>query len=227
MKPIEQPKSLMEVTTDKIRAAILSGELPLGSKLSEQRLADTLQISRSPVRDALAALQNEGLVNVSPKRGSFVFTPNMRAVDELCEHRSVLEAAAIRMGVERSYDTLIENLENAYRTMQLALKKSNPVQYSAADGQFHSAILDACANRSIIKAYNFTISPAKALRTHLFTIFEENTDRSMAEHLAILEASRAKNAEQAASLLAEHIGHLATAYRIGQSNQSDPTATLT
>lgn len=227
MQPIEQPKSLMEVTTGKIRDAIVSGELPLGSKLSEQRLADMLGISRSPVRDALAALQVEGLVNVSPKRGSFVFTPDMRDVDEMCEHRAVLEAAAVRMGIERNYDTLIENLEVACAAMKRALQKANPKGYSTADGQFHAAILDACENRSMVKAYNYTISPVKALRTHLFTIFDENTDRSMAEHMKLLEACRDKDAALAAAHLTEHIGHLATAFRIGQSNQTTSAEALT
>lgn len=226
MQPIEQPKSLMEVTAGKIRDAIVSGELPLGSKLSEQRLADTLGISRSPVRDALAALQTEGLVNVSPKRGSFVFTPDMRDVEELCEHRAVLEAAAVRMGIERNYNTLIENLQDACAAMQRALQKSNAKGYSTADDQFHTAILEACENRSIIKAYAYTISPAKALRTHLFTIFDENTDRSMTEHLNVLEACCSRDAALAAKHLTEHIGHLATAFRIGQSNQSQTAEAL-
>ncbi|MGI3187442.1 GntR family transcriptional regulator [Nioella aestuarii] len=219
VQPIEQPESLMEVTKGRLRDAIVSGELPLGSKLSEQRLADMLGISRSPVRDALAALQIEGLVNVSPKRGSFVFTPNMRDVDELCEFRTVLEAAAIRMGILSNYDTLIESLEDACTAMQRALKRSDPKGYSTADDQFHTAILTACENRSIIKSYTYTISPAKALRTHLFTIFDENTDRSMGEHLSILEACRSRDADLAAAHLTEHIGHLATAFRIGQLNE--------
>lgn len=223
MQPIEPQKSLMEVTTGKIRDAIVSGELPLGSKLSEQRLADTLGVSRSPVRDALAELQSEGLVKVWPKRGSFVFTPDMRDVVELCEHRAVLEAAAVRMGIERNYEKLIQKLENACLQMQRALERSNPKGYSTADDQLHTAILAASKNRSIIKAYIHTISPAKALRTHLFTIFDENTDRSMAEHLNVLDACRRKDAELAAAHLTEHINHLATAFRIGQSNQPERT----
>lgn len=220
MQPIEQPRSLMEVTTDKIRDAIVSGELPLGSKLSEQRLADMLEISRSPVRDALATLQIEGLVKVSPKRGSFVFMPDMRVVEELCEHRVVLEAAAIRMGITRNYETLVESLDNACTSMQRALAQPNPTGYSSADDQFHTAILAACENRSIIKAYKYTISPAKALRTHLFTIFAENTERSMREHLNILEACRAKDPDLASAHLTEHISHLATAFHLGQADHS-------
>ena len=85
MDPIKPPQSLMELTAERIREAIIRGELPLGSKVSEQKLADTLRISRSPVREALALLQIEGLIRVLPKRGSFVFTPDEKTVDDLCD----------------------------------------------------------------------------------------------------------------------------------------------
>lgn len=217
MQPINPPKTLMEVTIDQIRSAIVSGELPLGSKLSEQRLADTLGVSRSPVRDALAALQSEGLVNVSPKRGSFVFTPDLREVDDLCEHRAVLETAALRKGIAQDHAPLIQRLEDACDTMQAALKQSDPQGYSVGDRQFHAGIVQASDNQSIIRAYNHTTSPVKALRTHLFTIMDEGTDRSMSEHIAVLQACRARDADLATSLLETHIGHLAEAFRIKQS----------
>lgn len=221
MEPINHPKSLMEVTAEQIRSAIISGELPLGSKLSEQRLADTLGVSRSPVRDALAALQAEGLVNISPKRGSFVFTPDLRDVDELCEHRAVLETAALRMGLARNFDSLVERLEKAVEMMQTALETSDTQGYSTGDLRFHKAIIEGCDNRSIVKAYNHTISPVKALRTHLFTIMDESGDRSMSEHIAILEACHAEDADLAASRLEEHISHLTEAFRFKLSQEAE------
>lgn len=219
MQPIEQPKSLMEVTAEKIRNAIVSGELPLGSKLSEQRLADILGVSRSPVRDALAALQSEGLVTISPKRGSFVFTPDLRVVDELCEHRKVLETAAVRLGIARNHHDLMQKMEAANATMQSALKANDPQGYALADHQFHIAIVEGAANRSILKSYKLTTSPLKALRTHLFTIMSENTDRSVAEHVAMIEACRAKDVDLAVAYLNKHIGHLFEAFRIKLSSE--------
>ena len=213
MQPVDHPKSLMEATAEQIRGAIVAGELPLGSKLSEQRLADVLGVSRSPVRDALAALQSEGLVTISPKRGTFVFTPNLRIVDELCEHRAVLETAALRLGIARNLACLLRNLEAASAEMERALAAQDTRGYTMGDHQFHNAIIMGSKNRSMEKSYNLTISPLKALRTHLFTIMSENTDRSMNEHIAVIEAVRAKDAELAASYLGEHIGHLAEAFR--------------
>ncbi|MDQ2095571.1 GntR family transcriptional regulator [Rhodalgimonas zhirmunskyi] len=213
MQPIDHPKSLMEVTAEQIRCAIVSGELPLGSKLSEQRLADALGVSRSPVRDALAALQSEGLVRISPKRGTFVFTPDLRVVDELCEHRTILETAALHLGIERNHAKLLRDLENSGAAMERALAAKDAHGYTMGDHQFHNAIILGAENRSLAKSYNLTISPLKALRTHLFTIMSENTDRSMKEHLAVINAVRAKDVELAVSQLADHIGHLAEAFR--------------
>lgn len=219
MQPVEHPKSLMEVTAEKIRYAIVSGELPLGSKLSEQRLADALGVSRSPVRDALAVLQSEGLVTISPKRGTFVFTPDLRVVDEICEHRAILETAALRLGIARNHIGLLRKLESASAEMERALAATDPHGYTMGDHQFHNAIILAAQNRSMEKSYNLTISPLKALRTHLFTIMSENTDRSMSEHLAIISAVHAKDAELALSYLEEHIGHLAEAFRTKLSTE--------
>lgn len=213
MQPVEHPKSLMEVTAEKIRVAIVSGELPLGSKLSEQRLADALGVSRSPVRDALAALQSEGLVTISPKRGTFVFTPDLRVVDELCEHRAILETSALRLGIKRNHDNLMKSLERSCREMQQALDANDPHRYTIGDHLFHNAIIESAENRSLEKSYNLTISPLKALRTHLFTIMSENTDRSMGEHDAVLDATRRKDTDLAATYLWEHIAHLAEAFR--------------
>ncbi|MGH1416437.1 MAG: GntR family transcriptional regulator [Pelagimonas sp.] len=210
----------METTATRIRNAIVSGELPLGSKLSEQRLADSLQVSRSPVRDALAALQSEGLVHVSPKRGTFVFTPDLRVVDELCEHRAVLEVAALRKAIIGNHTVLLSTLERAIAEMQRALETDDAHGYTAGDQEFHKAIVASCENRSIIRSYSHTIGPLKALRTHLFTIMLEGAERSMAEHMALLAACQEQNTDRAVDLLTTHVGHLAEAFRAKLETES-------
>ncbi|MFC6658515.1 GntR family transcriptional regulator [Roseibium salinum] len=196
-----------------MRDAIISGELPLGSKLSEQRLADALGVSRSPVRDALAALQSEGLVTISPKRGTFVFTPDLRIVDELCEHRAIIETAALRLGIERNHDGLMLGLERSCAAMQRAVDANDTLGYTLGDYHFHNAIVESPGNRSIVRTYDSMMSPLKALRTHLFIFMKEKAARSMSEHISIIEACRVKDTGLAVSCLGEHIGHLADAYR--------------
>jgi DNA-binding GntR family transcriptional regulator len=220
LKRIEQPMSLMEVTVDRIRDAIIAGELPLGCKLSEQRLADMLGISRSPVRDALAALQVEGLVTISPKRGSFVFTPDLKAVDEINEHRCILEKASIRKAIAHNQAALLKHLSAACARMTEAVERKDPLEYTRGDMDFHNSIIQSGGNHSIVSSYKRTIGPLMALRTHLFTIMNENLGRSMKEHMAILEAIRAKNANEAERLVDLHAAHLVDAYRLALSETS-------
>ncbi len=217
---IEPPASLMEVTVDRIRDAIIAGELPLGCKLSEQRLADLLGISRSPVRDALAALQVEGLVTVYPKRGSFVFTPELQAVDEINEHRCILEKASIRKAIATNHKALLSSLSDACEKMAEASRQGDALQYTKGDIDFHNSIIASGGNHSIASSYKRTIGPLMALRTHLFTIMNETMDRSMDEHLAILDACRSKNIEEAELLVDSHAGHLVDAYRTALSETS-------
>ncbi|MEM5492921.1 GntR family transcriptional regulator [Hoeflea sp. AS16] len=229
LKRIDPPTSLMEVTVDRIRDAIIAGELPLGCKLSEQRLADMLGISRSPVRDALAALQVEGLVTISPKRGSFVFTPDLKAVDEINEHRCILEKASIRKAIANNHAALLKNMAAACTRMAEAARREDALQYTRGDMEFHNSIILSGGNHSITSSYKRTIGPLMALRTHLFTIMNENLARSMKEHLALLEACRAKDADEAERLVDVHAAHLVDAYRVALSETSlfDGLSTVT
>ncbi|EEE46560.1 GntR family transcriptional regulator [Roseibium alexandrii] len=212
--------SLTEVTANRIRDAITTGDLPLGHKLSEQRLADMLGVSRSPVHDALAILQSEGLVNISPKRGSYVFTPDLKEVDNICEHRALLETGSVRRAIARNKDKLVAGLQSCVDEMEEALRVNSSTDYTRGDLRFHETIVRASCNRSIASAYKRTISPLIALRTHLFTIMNANIERSLDEHVELLDACKRGDADLAAALLEDHIGHLIEAYRQELSSQT-------
>ncbi len=218
LKPISPPKSLMELTADRIRDAIIDGEFELGSKVSEQSLADTLGISRSPVREALALLQIEGLIRVLPKRGSFIFMPDAKTVKDLCEHRAILESACVEMAITRNHDALIKGLQHGSDMMQRAIDRDAATDYSAGDLHFHRAIIDASDNASIAKIYTRTIGPLLALRTHLFTTMTAHLDRSMDEHAALLDACTREDVPRAQAVLKQHILHLYEAYDATQEH---------
>ena len=209
MKSIKIPKSLIEETIGRIREAILTGELALGSKLSEQRLADMLGVSRSPVAQALAVLKTEGLVEVYPKRGSFVYMPDARTVIELCEYRTILETAALQFSLKRQAQALISSMRTALEAMNHALEKGDLQAYSNHDMEFHLAFLTHGGNRQLELAYNRTISTVIGVRTHVFLTGSPLPVRSMNEHRQILAACEAGNAEEACRLLQMHIHHLA------------------
>ena len=201
-------KSLTEITAENIREAIILGTFPLGTKLSEQKLADQLKISRSPVREALVLLQIEGLVRVFPKRGSFVFSPDTSVIRDLCEHRAVMETACLSLGIIRNRHALLDGMQAGMVQMQKAIEMSDTKQYSRGDLTFHRAIIASSCNTSMIKSYESTIGPLMALRTHLFTIIGIHLDRSMEEHAEMLEACAAQDIAKAQTICKRHINHL-------------------
>jgi DNA-binding GntR family transcriptional regulator len=225
MKRLEPVRSLMEITADRIRDAIISGELPLGSKLSEQKLAETLGVSRSPVHNALALLQYEGLVSVQPNVGSFVFTPGIKQALDLCEHRAVLECASLRLALKADPERLIESLVRCNARMEAALRGDDPTAYTQGDMAFHATIVECSGNSSMARAYPHTIGPLMALRTHLFTAMNAHLDRSFAEHEAIIDACRRRSVDEASSVLEAHIGHLVAEYQAAQEQEAGPQRT--
>lgn len=213
MKPLSPQRSLMEITVDRIRDAIISGELALGSKLSEQKLAETLGISRSPVHNALALLQYEGLVVVQSNVGSFVFTPSIKDALDLCGHRAVLECASLRLALERDRNHLIDGLVAATTRMQQAAQTSDTVAYTKGDMAFHAHIVNCSGNSSMARTYPHTIGPLMALRTHLFTNLNAHPDQSLAEHEAVINACRDGDVESAVQIVKNHIGQLIARYQ--------------
>jgi DNA-binding GntR family transcriptional regulator len=202
-------KSVTEFTAGKIREAIVLGSFPLGTKLSEQKLADLYQVSRSPVREALVLLQIEGLVRVFPKRGSFVFLPDECVIRDLCEHRSILEVACFELAVRNNHADLLVGMQAGIDHMQDAIKDFDTKQYSRGDLLFHRSVIAYSGNSSMIKSYETTIGPLMALRTHLFTISGISLDRSMQEHAEMLEACTVKDVAKAQKICTQHICHLA------------------
>lgn len=221
MKPINPPQSVMELTAAQIRDAIIQGELPLGSKLSEQMLADRLQISRSPVREALALLQIEGLVRVLPKRGTFVFSPDEKTIFDLCDHRAMLESACLALAMERNANALVGGLRQGMDRMQRAIAKNDSAAYASADLNFHRTMIKNSDNLSMAKVYDTNFGPLMALRTHLFATLNAHLDRSMAEHAALLEACEKNDLAGAQAIATTHIQHLAEHFR-ASSTKGEP-----
>lgn len=205
---IDPPKSLTEVAVQRIREAIIDGRLILGEKLSEQKLADLLVISRSPVRDALAILQSEGLVHVIPKRGSFVFLPQLNEVIDLCECRGIMESAAIKLGMIKNQIRLIQDLKNHIEKMQCAGRNGDALGYAREDAAFHKTIILSSSNRNLEIAYQRIIGPVLALRNHLFIAMNEVFNHSMYQHIEILQACETGDQEHAIDVLVKHIDQL-------------------
>ena len=95
---LDRPKSLTDLAVERIRAAIVEDRLAFGEQLSEAALAVNLGISKTPVREALLRLKMDGLVEIQPQRGTFVFTLDADEVEELTAFREIIETEALGLG---------------------------------------------------------------------------------------------------------------------------------
>jgi DNA-binding GntR family transcriptional regulator len=214
VKPIERPQSLTESTLRRLRQAIASGDLELGSPLSERQVADLLEVSKTPVREALAQLRLEGLVRILPHRGAFVFTLSQQEVVEICELRQALEATALRVAIERNPAAFAEALAAVVNRMRRARSRGDVRAYLDEDTRFHECFFDHCGNSLMAQNYGMFVGKIAALRTHLAQK-PQHTELSFKEHEAMLEAVLHRDAPAALAILDVHIARTKETYAAG------------
>ncbi|CAD5247989.1 MULTISPECIES: GntR family transcriptional regulator [Halomonadaceae] len=202
---IQRPQSLATLVMERIRDAIVSGEFTLGEKISEESLAETFGVSRSPVRDALNALQFTGLVEIRPKRGSFVFNPTIVDIGQLCEYREMLEREACTLAMRGGGETLIQTLQGLFDEMASAHKSGDTRRYAALDTAFHKAFFQHCSNALVQDAYMLVEARLATIRTVLTAAREERREASYTEHGDIIDALKQQDMARFERVLKTHV----------------------
>ena len=211
IQEIERPPSLADIATEKLRLAIMSGEFELGEALSEKKLADRFNISKTPIRHALAQMKTEGLVAVYPQRGTFVFTLSGMDLVQFSEHRIILEREALTLAFERNPSMLVSKLDKIWQQMQKANEAGNVRKYLELDTDFHRCFFDLCENFYLSESYVLIEAKIAAIRTHLGRN-KQQTDKSYKEHKDLLETLRAGDLAKCQEILKFHIGRYLRTY---------------
>jgi DNA-binding GntR family transcriptional regulator len=211
--PMEVPQSLTDIALDRIRAAIIDGTLALGDQISESALAASFGISKTPVREALVGLQREGLVTIQPRRGTFVFTLQEQELAEICDCRTILELAALKMAVEQRHSELSATLGRITASMKAVWVVEDYLSYRRLDSDFHQAFFDHCENRYLVSAYGLISGKMAALRTRLSSN-REHVQKSYDEHIALCDLIAKREIEAAILMLEGHIGRRQGSYWI-------------
>jgi DNA-binding GntR family transcriptional regulator len=214
MSDFERPPSLSSVVTDHIRTMIIRGDVPLGAAISERSISADLKVSKTPVREALAQLKNEGLVTIVPQSGVRVFTLSAREVREICAFRKILESAALEISMIVDPAALLRDLEAIETRMRDALSAGDVRRYLSLDTDFHLAFFANCGNAYLQSAYGLYAGKIAALRTHLADK-PLHTQLSLAEHGEIVAAVRRRDVTTLVGILGDHIGRTQETYEIG------------
>ena len=203
--PIAPTKSVADQIRDGLRDAIIDGQFAMGENISEERLTALFGVSRSPVRDALNALKFLGLVEILPKRGSFVFLPDEAEVADLCEFRLTMEREAATLAMLKAPEALVARLAAICARMTRAEERGDHADYAHADTAFHLAFFEFCGNRLVCDAYALADARVATLRTALTAPSDARRDASFREHLDMLAQLRRGDMEAFRATLTEHI----------------------
>lgn len=207
-------QSLHGAVTRSLRDAILKGRFQPGERLTESNLAQIFQVSRNPIREALRALQVEGLVEVNPRRGARVRLVSDEEAEELIELRAELEGINARNAARRRDDVTCAVLQQLLEEGNQAAQASDAGRLQEINDRFHAALADAGRNR-------YLADYVKTLRERTLWLFAsartERAVESWQEHAAILQAVISGDAELAAPLAARHVRKVGELVRAGLS----------
>lgn len=189
-----------------LRKEILIGTLKSGAKLSEQQICDRYEISRTPVREALRQLEQEGLVESIPNRGAFVLGLSSQDIYDLYDMRKAFEQLAVRWAIERIEQSEIEQLEEALEFMEFYTMRQDIDKMLNINMNFHEQIYRASHNRMLyqtLSTYQHYLKQTKSNSAYL----DGHLDEVLEEHKAIFQAFLSKDQEAAAAAVALHIDH--------------------
>lgn len=211
MQDFERPQSLGALVTEHIRQMIVSGELALGESISERGISSQLNVSKTPVREALTRLKHEGLVTIVPQSGARVFTLSAQEVQEMCTFRRAIEFDALELAIEHDHEGLAEDLRHIEDQMQVAHGSGKVVEYLNLDTEFHMCFFKHCGNSYLKESYSQHLGKIAALRTHL-SAKPNHTRMSLKEHGEIVDAVCRRDLETLKILLDKHIGRTQETY---------------
>jgi len=206
-KEFARPQSLVEAAMDGIRSSIIKGDLVLGQSLTESYLTELFSLSKTPIREALTRLKQEGLVVSEIHKGFKVFKMDEQDLSEFCELRLALESQALRTAYKKNRLELILELKNIINEMKVCSKKQDFLQHNLLDTKFHKTFFILASNRYLLEHYDNINSVIETIRTHsIQSLFDKDklTDVER-EHLAILENIESKKLTLALGELGKHI----------------------
>jgi DNA-binding GntR family transcriptional regulator len=172
-------------------------------RLDERKLAQDFGISRTPVREAMAQLESEGFVRLVPRRGIYVVRKTKREVIEMITAWAALESMAARLITQTATENQIAALRKMFTTFEKDAVRAHLDEYSEVNIEFHQSIIKLSGNRVLIDLAENLFTHMRMIRRK--TIVEKDrADRSMRDHMNIIEALEARSTDRAEELVRDH-----------------------
>lgn len=198
------PVALYQEVAERLRERIFSHELPPGSWVDEQALADDYGISRTPLREALKVLASEGLVTLKPRRGCYVTEISERDLDEIFNVMALLEGQCALLSARKATDADLARLREIHDTLEQAAAADDIDNFFDANQAFHLLLQQLADNRWLQQVIEDLRKVIKLSR-HYSLFSEGRLEQSLAEHRDLLAALTARDAERAEQIMREHL----------------------
>ena len=200
---IESP-NLRDRVYEILKKSIVFQEISPGEKIDEEAIAKQLGVSRTPIRETLCRLENEGIVKVVPRRGAFVVKHSREKITEILMVREVLEGFAARLAVDHVDGKLTDKMKSLFNQFSGSDIREQSKDYTQADLEFHNLIIKASRNDLLINIMNTLNDHIQMLRIQTVS-HEGRMEQSLVEHFKIIQAMEQKDHSSAEYLMREHI----------------------
>ncbi len=212
---------------DRLRHAIVSGVLPAGTHLIQAELANSLDVSVTPVREALRELENEGLVDFDAFRGATVHAVSLDELEEIYELRRVLVPLAIRERIKTITDEELDEAEKLTGRMTLRMSDAQWVD----DNRTLHALLDGTLSQPHLRSFLGRLADISSLYVGISVNTDpERRKRARDDHRALIAAYRTRNAEAVTAITLRHLNDTASVAaaafkaQLDEADQTPPTA---
>lgn len=187
---------------------ILTGKLKPNEKLTEQKICNEYNVSRTPVREALRQLETDGLIETIPNRGAFVLGLSDQDIEDMCVLRKIYETQAVKWAITRITEDEINQLEETFEFMEFYTMKNDINKMLSINTAFHQIIYNATHNRmlkQLLSSYQIYLKYCSPSNYYA----PDYLNQVLAEHRAIFDAFKAKDPESGARAMEIHMDNSA------------------
>ena len=203
-KVLGHPSSIKEIAYENIKTQIIQGNLKPGIWLREKDLADAMEISRAPIREAFNQLESEGFIEILPRKGAKVISLSEKEVEDIFEIRETLESLAIQKSLKNISLDKLSQIATKFEHFKLeSAEKRIRLEYLSLDKEFHDLLIQHCNNQMLIRLLATIQEKVHWLRG--FSLDNHSFAQSIEEHLAIIHSIQRKNEKLVLSNLVRHL----------------------
>ena len=206
LQPIGNSASLRDQAYALLRQAIADADIYASSeeiRLDERALSESLGVSRTPVREAMTLLEQEGFLRMVPRRGIYIVRKSKREIVEMIQMWAALESMAARLATLHATDEEIARLRHMFDQFRDSTPAEHIAEYSDANIAFHQAIVELSKSQIILDTIKNIFIHVRAIRR--MTISQsDRASRSIVDHLRIIEALEKRDTELAERLTRQH-----------------------